>query len=95
MKRTLSEDANKDTIKNTKLCCQKVESDPSSSSSTDKIDKYPIENGLYLTKIEGLDTSSFSQTFTLSELIDRINPITSIHFNFCIDPDFLIRYFKT
>lgn len=55
------------------------------------IEKNYIKNGIYFTKIKGLSDKTNENTFSLFELINKINPIVSIHFNYCIDPNFLIR----
>lgn len=57
------------------------------SNSKNKI----INDGIYFTKIKGLPEKANENTFTLFELIDKINPILSIHFNFCIDPSFILK----
>lgn len=88
MKRNSTKEVEETTIK----CAKNVSVEAGSFSHTNDPNKYHISNGIYFVKIPGLDTNASFSTFTLSELINRINPILSIHFNYCIDPDFLIRY---
>lgn len=91
MKRNSTKEVEETTIK----CAKNVSGEAESNISfnhTNEPNKYHISNGIYFVKIPGLDTNVSFLTFTLSELINRINPILSIHFNYCIDPDFLIRH---
>lgn len=50
-----------------------------------------INNGIYYNKIENLSDKSNENILSFFELIDTINPISSIHFNYCIDPSFVLK----
>ena len=54
----------------------------------------PLENGLYLSKVECLGSQANSRALSLFELIRAIRPIASIHFNFCIDPGWVLRQYS-
>uniref|UniRef100_A0A914EKP4 Tyrosyl-DNA phosphodiesterase n=1 Tax=Acrobeloides nanus TaxID=290746 RepID=A0A914EKP4_9BILA len=51
----------------------------------------PLENGIYWTKVSVLDAKYNEKALSLFELINRVNPIASIHFNFNMDVNFIIR----
>lgn len=63
----------------------------SSTSIAGQVYRTPLCNGIYLTKVEGLSRDANRSAFSLFEIINKVNPIASIHFNFCIDPNFVIR----
>uniref|UniRef100_A0A915CUV0 Tyrosyl-DNA phosphodiesterase n=1 Tax=Ditylenchus dipsaci TaxID=166011 RepID=A0A915CUV0_9BILA len=67
------------------------------STSSDRIpsSKKPILNdGVYFVAINGLkDDPQPERTISLFELINKIDPIASIHFNYCIDPGFVLSQY--
>jgi hypothetical protein len=60
------------------------------SSSSASCSRLPLRDGVYFVSIDGLDKAS-DNSLTLFELINRVNPIASIHFNYCLDPGFVLR----
>jgi hypothetical protein len=62
------------------------------SETSQEIKHYePLENGIYWTKVSVLDEKYNEKALYLFDLINRINPIASIHFNFNMDVNFIIR----
>ncbi|TKR67425.1 hypothetical protein L596_023580 [Steinernema carpocapsae] len=51
--------------------------------------------GVYWTKISELPYRFNARAMTLAELIAMINPVASIHFNFCVDAGYLISQYPS
>ncbi len=68
--------------------------DVSCSSNLDQVNKrgrFDELRGVYWNRIEHLSPEANSNALALDELIARIAPIASIHFNYMIDPQWLLR----
>jgi len=56
-----------------------------------------IPNGIHFSKVRGLDftptTTPPISSLSLLELVSRLNPTASIHFNYCIDPSWLLQQY--
>lgn len=63
----------------------------SSKSKEIRFGQTLISNGFYLSKIECLGTEANQKALSLFELIHSIRPIASIHFNFSVDPEWLLK----
>lgn len=61
------------------------------TGSTSEARKAALRNGIYLSKVEGLPEPYNENALSLRELISAISPIASIHFNYCCDPEFVVR----
>ncbi|KAI1721225.1 tyrosyl-DNA phosphodiesterase domain-containing protein [Ditylenchus destructor] len=73
---------------------EELKSKPSTSGTTDvPHSKRILKDGIYFVKIKGVDENDCDWAITLFQLIDSINPIASIHFNYCIDPHFVLKQY--
>ena len=71
---------------------EEVKPVPSTSATSDvPSSKRKLKDGRYFVKIKGVDENDCDWAISLFELIDSINPIASIHFNYCIDPHFVLK----
>lgn len=62
-----------------------------SGGTTKEAQRAALRNGIYLSKVEGLPDNYNVNALSLRELISAINPVASVHFNYCCDPEFVIR----
>ncbi|KAF8370791.1 hypothetical protein PRIPAC_77220 [Pristionchus pacificus] len=69
---------------------------PAKRPATILIDNSPLEpHKLYFTKIDGLPDRFNEHAYNLDELLSHIKPVSSVHFNFMIDTQWLISQYPS
>lgn len=63
-----------------------------STSNTLESTNNLLIDGMYWTKVECLSESANSRALSLYDLVRKIRPLASLHFNFCIDSKWVLRF---